>query len=70
MTMTMLDSILPVVRVGEAIAVGLAFAKALNADEHTNLEFMFRWTGLMDRVLTSWVEPGHHINHGRRGKTL
>ncbi|CAJ3021832.1 gp78 [Burkholderia pseudomallei] len=59
---TALDIILPITRVGETIAVGLSFAKALQADEQTNLQFLFRWTGLKDRVLMSWVEPGRHIN--------
>ncbi|GAB2875939.1 hypothetical protein GCM10027093_09240 [Paraburkholderia jirisanensis] len=60
--MTVLDGILPVLRVGETIAVGLAFAKALRVDEQTNLQFLFRWMGLKNRVLTSWVNPGRHIN--------
>lgn len=53
--MSSLDWSLPLFRVGEAIAVGQAFAKALQADEQAKLEFMFRWSGLRDRVLSSWV---------------
>jgi len=56
-----LDGILPVLRVGEAMAVGLAFAKALQADERTKLQFMFRWTGLKNRILTSWADRGRYI---------
>ncbi|TDY48115.1 hypothetical protein BX592_11149 [Paraburkholderia rhizosphaerae] len=59
---TALDIVLPITRVGETIAVGLSFARALQADEQTNLQFLFRWTGLKDRVLMSWVEPGRHVN--------
>jgi hypothetical protein len=39
--MTALEPILPIIRTAEAIAVALAFAKALKADEQTSLEFMF-----------------------------
>lgn len=56
-----LDGILPVLRVWEAIAVGLAFAKALQADEQANLQFMFRWTGLAGRELVSWADPMRYI---------
>lgn len=56
-----LDGILPVLRVWEAIAVGLAFAKALQADEQANLQFMFRWTGLAGRELASWADPMRYI---------
>ncbi|WP_244849875.1 helix-turn-helix domain-containing protein [Caballeronia sp. SL2Y3] len=59
--MRVLDAILPVLRTGEAIAVGLAFAKALQAEEHAKLEFMFRWNGLKDRVLTSWSDRMRYV---------
>ncbi|KVR05632.1 hypothetical protein WK11_12465 [Burkholderia ubonensis] len=59
--MVFLDGILPMLRVGEAIAVGIAFATALHADEQAKLEFMFRWKGLKDRVLTSWANPARYI---------
>lgn len=60
--MTSLDPIVAVINVAEAIAVGHAFAKALQPDEPTKLEFMFRWSGLRGRVLNSWVFPGRSIN--------
>jgi len=59
--MTTLEPILPIIRTAEAIAVALAFAKALKANEQTSLEFMFRWTGLRGRVLSSWAHPGRSI---------
>lgn len=59
--MKCLDAILPVLRVGEAIAVGLAFAKALQAAERAKLEFMFRWSGLKDRVLASWADRMRYV---------
>ena len=52
-------------RTAEAIAVGIAFAKAMNCDpEKVQLAFGFRWTGLRGRQLTSWVEPTRHIFPG------
>ncbi len=60
--MTSLDAIVAVIQVAEAIAVGHAFAKALRAEEQTKLEFMFRWTGLRGRQMTSWLFPGRTIN--------
>ncbi|QEK93192.1 ATP-binding protein [Achromobacter insolitus] len=58
---TAFDGILPMLRVGEAIAVGLAFGKALRADDQSNLQFMFRWKGLAGRELTSWADPMRYI---------
>ena len=56
--MTCLDFVLAIVRTAEAVAVGIAFAKALGCDpEKTQLAFGFRWTKLKGRELVSWVEP-------------
>jgi hypothetical protein len=45
-------------RVAEAIAVGLAFARALGWDaEKTRLGFAFRWTKLRGRALVAWANP-------------
>ena len=56
--MTCLDFKLPVQRTAEAIAVGIAFAKAMGCDpEKTQLAFGFRWTTLKERSLVSWVDP-------------
>ncbi len=61
--MTCLDFLLPIVRTAEAMAVGIAFAKAMDcAPEKTQLAFGFRWTGLQGRQLTSWVEPTRYIS--------
>jgi hypothetical protein len=48
------DAILPVLRCAEAIAVGVAFARALGGTEETQLEFAFRWSGLRGRRLDNW----------------
>jgi hypothetical protein len=51
-----LDPILMVLRVAEALAVGLAFAKALGwRPDQTTLGFAFRWHGLKGRQLTAWA---------------
>lgn len=64
--LTVLDFVLPIFRCAEAIAVGLAFAKAMGCDaESTSLAFSFRWTKLEGRELTSWVEPSRDL-HQRR----
>lgn len=64
---TALDFALPVLDSAEAIAVGLAFAKAMGCAEDTcTLEFAFRWSGLRDRELTSWTYPGRYISPGRK----
>jgi hypothetical protein len=61
-----LDFGLPVIRSAEAIAVGIAFAKAMGCEaEHTVLGFAFRWTRLRGRELGSWAQPGRHISPGR-----
>jgi hypothetical protein len=64
--MTALDFSLPVIRTAEALAVGIAFAKAMGCDaEKTLLAFAFRWTKLHGRELTSWIMPERHIFPGR-----
>lgn len=64
--MTLLDFVLPIVRTAEAMAVGIAFAKAMGCDpEKTQLAFAFRWTKFRGRQLASWVQPERHIWPGR-----
>jgi hypothetical protein len=55
---TVLDPILVIISVAEAIAVGLAFAKALGWEpDMTRLGFAFRWTNLKNRRLRAWANP-------------
>lgn len=57
---------MPVIRSAEALAVGLAFAKAMNCDpEKTTLSFMFKWSKLQGRELISWANPERYISPGR-----
>lgn len=64
--LSMLDFGLPVIRTAEAIAVGIAFVKAMGCDsERTVLAFAFRWTRLRGRELGSWIQPGRYISPGR-----
>ncbi|MEM7408859.1 MAG: RNA-binding domain-containing protein [Myxococcota bacterium] len=64
-----LDFALVVLRVAEAIAVPLRFARAMllsDADAETaEVAFAFRWTGLANRELSSWASPGRDISPGR-----
>jgi hypothetical protein len=60
--MTILDFSPPITNTAEAIAVGMAFAKAMGCPvEDTQLAFVFKWTKLRGRRLTSWVHPDHDI---------
>jgi hypothetical protein len=60
--MTILDFSLPITNTAEAMAVGMAFAKAMGCPaENTQLAFAFRWTKLRGRRLTSWVYPDRDI---------
>ncbi len=60
--MKYLDCTLPIRETAEAIAVGIAFAKAMGCDpEKTQLAFGFRWTKLTGRKLVSLVEPAPYI---------
>lgn len=64
-TMTTLDLRLVVWRVAEAIAVPMAFARAMDlAPEETTLHYAFRWSGLRGRELSSWTEPAKHVTPG------
>ena len=55
---TTLDFVFPILRVAEAMAVGISFAKAMECDpENTKLSFAFRWSGLTGRVLSTWAHP-------------
>jgi hypothetical protein len=60
--MTTLDFSLPITNTAEAMAVGVAFAKAMGCPaEDTQLAFAFRWTKLQGRRLTSWLHPDRDI---------
>jgi hypothetical protein len=61
--LTQLDFALAILRTAEAIAVGIAFARAMGCDpEKTFLAYVFRWTGLRGRTLTSWANPERHLS--------
>jgi len=57
---TVLDPMLMIYRVAEAMAVGLAFARVLGGDSATGtrvLGFAFKWEKLRNRRLTPWANP-------------
>jgi len=61
------DYALPIYDCAEAIAVGLAFAKAMGCQEDDcTLKFAFRWSGLRGRELVSWYGRGGIISPGRK----
>lgn len=61
-----LDFGLPIIRVAEALAVGLAFATAMGCvPESTTLAYSFKWTRLRGRTLTSWAQPERYISPDR-----
>jgi hypothetical protein len=63
---TALDFGLTTIRTAEAIAVALAFGKAMGCNpESTVLRFAFRWNRLQGRQLTSWVNPERYISPTR-----
>jgi hypothetical protein len=56
--LAVLEPVLVILRVAEAIAVGLSLAKALGRDpEKTVLGFAFKWTKLKGRELDTWANP-------------
>ncbi|MCX6141979.1 MAG: AAA family ATPase [Ignavibacteriales bacterium] len=56
--MTELDFGLPIWRIAEAIALGIDQAKQMKCIlNHTLLSFAFRWSGLINRKITSWAMP-------------
>ncbi|MFI5387534.1 MAG: ATP-binding protein [Fimbriimonadales bacterium] len=56
--LTVFDPALWAYRVAEAIATGLAIARALGCTpEVTTLAFAFRWTRLKDRQIAGWANP-------------
>jgi hypothetical protein len=65
--LTALDFGLPIIRTAEAIAVGMAFGKAMGCNsEKTTMCFAFRWTRLRGRQLVSWANPGRLMSPGRK----
>ena len=58
-----IDVTLPVWRVGECLLHAGRLASRLGA---TRVEFMMRWEGLEDRVLTSYADPARALNRDFR----
>jgi hypothetical protein len=61
---TGLDFCLPIIRVAEALAVGIAFAQVMGSVDAT-LSFAFKWSELKGRELMSWTTPDRYITRGR-----
>jgi len=65
---TMLDFKLAIDRVAECIGVILTFARGMDCPDDTILNFVFRWSGLNNRVLGSWVDRGRDFSIARRSQ--
>lgn len=64
--MTTLDFGMAIWRVAEAIAVPIAFARAIGFPaEETTMVYAFRWSGLRGRYLSSWTDPARFV-HARQ----
>ncbi|MGO9470489.1 MAG: helix-turn-helix domain-containing protein [Isosphaeraceae bacterium] len=62
---TQIDFLLQISRTAETISVALSFARSMGCDPvKTSLAFAFRWSGLKDRHLGSWVEPRRTLHAG------
>ena len=60
--MTTLDFGMAIWRVAEAIAVPMAFARAMGfPSEETTMVYAFRWSGLRGRRLSSWTNPARQV---------
>ena len=56
---------LMILRVAEAMGVGIAFARALGwVPDQTSLGFAFRWHKLRGRRLTAWANPYSDLREG------
>jgi hypothetical protein len=67
---SVLDPIIAILRVAEAIAVGLAFARALGWEaEGATLALAFRWSKLTGRKLEAWANSGVYISAYERTAT-
>ncbi len=63
---TSLDPILMILRVAEAMVVGITLAKALGwSNEQTRFGFAFHWEGLTGRELSQWSDPYGGIDWGK-----
>ena len=54
---TAMDVVLMIYRVSEVLAVGLNIARNTGWDSDSTAYFAFQWTGLNERVLSSWARP-------------
>jgi hypothetical protein len=61
--MTVLDPLLVISRIAQAIAVPMKFAMAMGCvPEETTLHYAFRWSELEGRELSSWAFPERFVS--------
>ena len=56
-TSKVMDVVLMIYRVAEVLAVGLNIARNIGWNSDSTACFAFRWTGLNERILSSWAGP-------------
>jgi hypothetical protein len=57
------EPIIAILKVAEAIAVGLSFTRALGwKEDNTKLQFAFLWNKLAGRRLATWAHPGAYLS--------
>lgn len=66
---TAMDRMLMIFRVAETLAVGLSMARHLEWELSATANFAFEWTGLKERKLYSWANPGRSTR-GDGGQSL
>lgn len=60
--LTVLDFLITIYNVTEALVTGVAFARAMGGEQSDcTLAFCFRWRGIRDRQLSSWADPARII---------
>lgn len=60
-----LDFGLAILRTAEILAIAVRFASFLckdTCDADTKVSLTIKWTGLQDRTLSSWANPGRHLS--------
>lgn len=60
-----MDFGLAILRTAEFIAVAVRFANYLCGESNENemkISLTIKWSGLQDRILTSWANPGRHLS--------
>ena len=67
-----LDFGLAIIRIAEILAIASSFSNFLcgeKCDSSAKISLTFKWTGLQNRSLSSWADPGRHLSEDYRCNT-